>query len=153
MITIKPSLTSDLKIEEVTKEMLKKDSLMHISDVVQGLTFFAVMLAKAANKHDFDKLTNLDTFYKDFKNKFKTTEWWDEHRKINRHHLTIEDGVPNNVNLIDVIEMIVDCIVAGKARTGTVYDVELDDKVLKKAFKNTVTLFLNEVTIDYNKED
>ena len=46
------------------------------------------------------------------------------------------------MNLLDVLEMIVDCITAGKSRTGEV-DMRflvLQDGVLEKAYWNTVDL-------------
>ena len=73
------------------------------------------------------------------------TEWWDNHRKVNRHHLLQEDGVPEDVNLIDVMEFIVDCVMAGMARSGSVYPLELDTKVLEKAFTNTVELLKGQI--------
>ena len=48
----------------------------------------------------------------------------------------------DDITLIDVIEMIVDCICAGKARSddGSYYIPELPENALELAFKNTVKL-------------
>ena len=78
---------------------------------------------------------------------FKQTEWWDKHRKINRHHLLQEDGVPQDVNLIDVLDMIADCVMAGMARSGEVYPLNLDPDVLMRAFQNTVELLKQHVEV------
>ncbi|MBT7928761.1 hypothetical protein HN682_02425, partial [Candidatus Peregrinibacteria bacterium] len=118
MIHIKKSETADTRtcdVSKVTKDQLLESSLQHIGDVQRGLEFFIGMMQKAESWHDFDKRSKdgLDAFYKDFKNNFETTDWWDNHRKVNRHHLLQDDGVPDDVNLVDVIEMIVDCVMAG----------------------------------------
>jgi len=153
MIHIKKSPTADTRtcdVSHVSKEQLLNSSIQHIEDVGKGLLFFQDLINNAIKKHDYDKIYDIDTFYKDFKNDFKTTEWWDRHRKLNRHHLFVEDGVPNDVNLIDVLELIVDCVMAGLARTGYVYNLDLDPDVLKKAFENTIDLLKNNIEIKDN---
>ena len=42
----------------------------------------------------------------------------------------------------DVIEMIIDCVCAGLARTGEVYEIKIDSAVLEKAVQNTVDLLI-----------
>ena len=152
MIEIKESKTADTRtcdVTKVTKEQLKQSSAQHIGDVTNGIFFFVRMLCDAALFHDFDKVSDegLDAFYKDFKRNFETTDWWDNHRRVNRHHLLQADGVPDDVNLIDVIEMIVDCVMAGMARSGDVYPLDIDLKVLQKAFENTAKLLKENVTV------
>ena len=60
------------------------------------------------------------------------------HWKAERHHLN--RCVPDDVNLIDVIEMIADCVCAGKARSGEIRPIKIDFGILNKAFMNTVEL-------------
>lgn len=150
MITIRKSTTADTRTcdwSKVTKEQLKESSEQHIRDVRLGMSFFNYLLVKAAEKHDFDKLTNIDGFHTDFQTGFKQTTWWDEHRKINRHHLLQEDGIPSDVNLIDVLDMITDCVMAGMGRTGSVYPLEITPELLKRAFDNTVDLLKSQVVV------
>lgn len=150
MITILKSQTADTRscdYARVTKDQLEHSSKSHIKDVQDGLNFFAEMLGTAGSTHDQDKLTDLAGFYRDFKTGFKSTDWWDNHRQISRHHLLAEDGVPVDVNLVDVLEMIVDCVMAGMARTGTVYPLEIKPEVLQQAFDNTVTLLKANVEV------
>jgi hypothetical protein len=150
MIHIKKSPTADTRTcdwSKVTKEELLKSSRQHKDDVSQGLGFFGGRLLVAAEHHDHDKISNIDGFHRDFQTGFKQTEWWDEHRKINRHHLLQDDGVPADVNLIDVLDMIVDCVMAGMARSGSVYPLEISDKVLRDAFNNTVDLLKSQVKV------
>lgn len=150
MIMIKQSKTADTRTcdyTKVSKETLIESSGQHIKDVRKGLRFFSEWLITIGKLHDYDKLLNIDNFYEDFKTGFKVTEWWDNHRKISRHHLLADDGVPENVNLFDVMEMIVDCVMAGMARTGEVYPLEIKQEVLKKAFDNTVELLKQNIKV------
>ena len=58
-----------------------------------------------------------------------------------RHHLN--DNVPEDVNLIDVLEMVIDCTVAGLARSGEVYNITIPNDVLIKAIDNTKNLIID----------
>jgi len=150
VITIKKSQTADTRtcdFANVTKVQLLNSSVQHRTDVTKGLEFFSNMLNESAIDHDADKITNIEGFHRDFLTGFERTEWWDNHRKVNRHHLSAEDGVPEDVNLIDVLDMIADCVMAGMGRSGTVYPLELPDEVLKKAFTNTVELLKDQVIV------
>jgi hypothetical protein len=150
MIQIKKSPTADTRtcdFANVSKETLLASSHQHIRDVDSALEYFAKELCMAAIRHDLDKITDLDGFHRDFLTGFKQTEWWDKHRKINRHHLINYDGVPDDVNLIDVLEMIADCVLAGMARSGSVYPLNLPTEVLVKAFENTVQLLKENVEV------
>src|SRR3954470_8674961 len=148
MITIKQSPTADTRtcdFANVTKETLLKSSEQHISDVGKGMAFFIAALIEAISKHDQDKLTLIDWFHENFKTGFKKTGWWDNHRKITRHHLNSHDGVPSDVNLLDVLEYVTDCVMAGMARSGSVYDLEMSNELLQAAFTNTVNLLKSQV--------
>lgn len=150
MIEIKESKTADTRtcnVAEVSKETLIASTEQHIRDVAMGLEFWVELLGIAATMHDHDKLSNIDEFYGDFQTNFERTVWWENHKKVNRHHLFAAEGVPDDVNLIDVLELITDCVMAGMARSGSVYDLELDPAVLQKAFKNTVELLKKEVKV------
>jgi hypothetical protein len=151
MITIKKSPTADTRTcdwSKVTKEQLLASSEQHISDVREGLRLFASELLMAGANHDFDKITRITEFHADFQTGFKQAGWWDNHRKLNRHHLNMADGVPADVDLIDVIEHIVDCVMAGVARCGSVHELKLPDEVLQAAFKNTAEKLKNNVQVE-----
>lgn len=150
MITIHKSATADTRscdFTQVSKETLYQSSIQHIDDVRQALKFFGVMLNEAAWIHDFDKLSDIDGFHRDFVTGFEQQEWWTKHKILNRHHLLESTGVRDDVNLIDVLDMIADCVMAGKARTGDVYPLNIDPIVLMKAFQNTVELLKSQVTV------
>lgn len=150
MIVINKSETADTRtcdFANTSKETLLASSHQHIDDVRKALWFFDGLLGKASDVHDHDKISDIDGFHRDFLTGFKQTEWWDKHRKLNRHHLMQEDGVPEDVNLIDVLDMIADCVMAGMARSGSVYELNLPPVVLEKAFRNTVELLKANVRV------
>lgn len=150
MITVRKSPTADTRtcdFANTTKETLLESSRTHIGDVVKAIAFFTGKLTEAAGEHDYDKLTSIDWFHEDFVTGFKQTGWWDNHRKIHRHHLGQADGVPQDVNLLDVLEYIADCVMAGMARSGSVYDLQMTPELIMRAFTNTVELLKKEVVV------
>lgn len=112
------------------------------------MAFFSGKLVESAGEHDYDKLTAIDWFHADFVTGFKQTGWWDNHRRIHRHHLDKEDGVPEDVNLLDVLEHVADCVMAGMARSGNVYELKLSDDLLQRALRNTVLLLKSNVAVN-----
>lgn len=149
-IRIEKSPTADTMLcdfPNVNQGTLFTSSVQHIADVRNGLRFFCKKIADAAMVHDHDKLTDIEGFHRDFVTGFTQTTWWDNHRKVNRHHLLQADGVPADVNLIDVLDMIADCVMAGMARSGSVYPLNIDSEVLRRAFDNTVELLKAEVEV------
>lgn len=151
MIRIGKSQTADTRscdYRNVTKDTLGASSTQHIGDVRLALGFFAQMIHRAAAVHDTDKLTDLDSFHADFVTGFAQSGWWERHRSLNRHHLTEDDGVPADVNLIDVLDYIADCVMAGMARSGSVYALKLPPELLEKAFQNTVSLLTRTIVVE-----
>jgi len=151
MITIKKSQTADTRSCDYANTSIKTllaSSEQHIDDVRHGLDFFMGELMEKAEAHDADKITEIEWFHADFITGFKETGWWDNHRIINRHHLEQEDGVPHNVNLLDVLEYVADCVMAGMARSGSVRPCVLPDEVLQRALKNTVDLLASNVKVE-----
>jgi len=156
MIEIHKSATADTRtcdFATVTKDQLLRSSKQHIRDVKRGLDYFQLLLCEAGYRHDADKLTDIDGFHADFVTGFKQTGWWDRHRGLNRHHLLQPDGVPADVNLIDVLDMIVDCVMAGMGRSGNVYPLDINPDVLKAAFDNTVALLKAQVVVLEERTD
>lgn len=151
MIQITPSPTADTRTCDyaaVTKETLFVSSAAHIGDVRDGLTFFMGRLGEAAFTHDLDKLTDIDSFHADFITGFQEHGWLDRHRALNRHHLAQADGAPLDVNLIDVLEYIADCVMAGMARSGRVSPLTVGPELLERAFHNTVDLLVRHITVE-----
>jgi len=152
MILIHKSETADTRtcdFANVSKETLSSASKQHISDVRRALDFFMARVCQAGQDHDPDKLSDIDGFHADFVTGFAEghTGWWDRHRKLNRHHLSMADGVRSDVNLIDVLDFIADCVMAGMARSGSVFPISLPPELLERAFLNTVTLLTDQVVV------
>ena len=120
---------------------------MHREDVrkvvKEGKVMFeiAMKILETGNKHDWTKKSKEKLFYDDFKlsifdkSDFTEKEWYNYHINKERHHLL--SRCPDDVNLIDVIEMIVDCTCAGLTRSGKTNPVEIDNEILTEAVKNT----------------
>lgn len=135
-----------------TKEVLLKESKDHIEAVSKTMKFLAAMAELAGNNHDYTKIEYIDEFYqnfvavlKDHKIEFKELGWWKKHLE-ERHHLN--DQVPDDVNLIDVMEMICDCVCAGLARSGEVRPITIPYEVLGRAVQNTVELLEKVITVE-----
>lgn len=136
------------------KELLNLSEI-HIQDVSHGMDFIAHQISSAGRNHDFTKITHTKQQWEDFKTVYDSNnkinfcdlKWCNHHNISERHHLN--DFVPEDVNLIDVIEMIVDCVMAGKARSndGIIYPIEIKNEVLQKAVQNTMKLVENQVVI------
>lgn len=130
--------------DHVTFKQFQAANDMHRKDVREVMDFMSHKMQDAGMNHDITKKTQEKMFYNDFietlntgKN-FENSEWANMHWKAERHHLN--RCVPDDVNLIDVIEMIADCVCAGKARSGEIRPIKIDFGILNKAFMNTVEL-------------
>lgn len=137
--------------EHLTEEAVKHDTELHIEAVEKCGEYICDKIKEQFKEHDHTKLGKYLSAFTEalsngFKGKeFKDQDWWKVHL-TERHHLN--DKVPDDVNLIDVLEMICDCVSAGMARTGEVYDVKLSEKVLKQAFDNTVEMLKKEIKVE-----
>jgi hypothetical protein len=153
MIRIQQSPTADTRtcdFATITKDTLLESSRQHISDVRRALDFFMARVCEAGQVHDRDKVTDIDGFHRDFVTGFDAgyQDWWHAHKKLNRHHLNQADGIPADVNLIDVLDFIADCVMAGMARSGSVYPLQLPPALLERAFQNTVEMLKREVVVE-----
>ena len=126
----------------------------HVEDVKNLAEFFSRELVKRTQNHDWTKLQEpyKSMFYRDMcavlegRMDFFDGEWSRLHyNELERHHL--KQHCPDDVNMFDVIEMICDCVAAGLARSGNVYDLVIPSEVLQKAVANTVELLKNEVQV------
>lgn len=128
----------------VTFEQFQEANDSHIEDVKMVMGYLSVMLIENSEKHDWTKKKYEKMFYNNFLSTmnygsdFISGEWYQLHVNTERHHLL--SRCPDDVNLLDVIEMIVDCVCAGKTRSGEVRDLEISTDILEMALKNTVKL-------------
>ena len=145
-ITREPNADSRTAKPGFDKEDLMKSTVAHIEHVNDGMKFMAYMMMHAAQNHDNTKLSNFDDFYAALNSgQVKNSDWYQKHITEERHHLV--SNVPMNITLIDVIEHLVDCVMAGMSRSGTVYDIDLPNDVLQLAHKNTVELLKKNIKV------
>lgn len=156
MITIRRTKNADSRTadENLSYETLKDDTVQHIHDVEKGMEFISGSLQRRGNLHDYTKIIHFDEYAENVLSRhtneeFTNKEWYQKHIFKERHHLNA--NCPLDVNLIDVIEMIVDCVMAGKGRTGHITPEYLklkDPNLLERAYWNTVKLLDENVIVE-----
>ena len=149
-IRMSPSADTRTADNMVSKDELRQSSEMHILDVQRAMKWLENKMEEAAKRHDWTKIEYLNQFYKQFHNAQETGEWgngWYDkiHIVKERHHLN--DNCPDNVSLIDVLEMLCDCVMAGLARTGEYHPEEPDPEILVRAYRNTAKMLVENTEI------
>lgn len=153
MIKIKRNTNGDTRVATKipTYGELKRANESHIEDVNNVMLFMSEQIQLAGLNHDFTKRTHSGVFYDDFcdtlegKADFTELEWSKLHYATERHHLNRR--CPDDVNIIDVIEMIADCTCAAAARSGTEPTINIDSEILQKALQNTIKLISDKIEI------
>ena len=152
-LILKIKKTSNPEYGYKNKDELYLETQQHRVDVARLMSFIALELNEIGYKHDWSKIEYFDQFAKDTLERqdtpdFKSRDWYKVHTKEERHHLNA--NTPKDVDLLDVLEFICDCVVAGKSRTGRVEKkyLELSAVILKQAFWNTVNKIIDEVEIE-----
>lgn len=135
------------------KEELYIETEKHREDVFRLMSFIAIELIETGHKHDWTKVKYFDQFAKDTLERqdepdFKSRDWYKLHTKEERHHLN--NKIPEDIDLIDIMEFLCDCICAGIARSGRVEKkfLELPADVLKKAYWNTIDKMKGEIKLE-----
>lgn len=130
--------------KNVTFEQFQEANDMHIEDVKAVMYELSRIIDKTGENHDCTKKSQERMFYRNFLSTmnegtdFVNDEWYQLHIKAERHHLL--SNCPDDVNLIDVLEMISDCVCAGMARSGEIRDLEIDSDILNRAVQNTAKM-------------
>lgn len=133
----------------------------HVEDVSKMMDRIAEMIKLTGINHDFTKRYDPEKslFYRELCatiegkiDNFIDGEWYPMHCKTERHHLN--EYCPDDVNLIDVLEMVCDCVCAGLARSGSVRPVKIDADILKRAVDNTVNMLVEIADVeDWGEQD
>lgn len=154
-IIIKRSPNADTRTSkgDITKKELLQQTYSHIDDVNNVGIWLADKFKEQIKNHDHTKVEGIDQFYEDFTTgmqdgEFKKLPWWQLHM-TERHHLN--DSVPEDVNLLDVLEMVIDCTVAGLARGGSadkIYPITIPQEVLELAIDNTKNLIIDNTKLE-----
>ena len=156
-VPIQPNANGDSRTagKVPTFEEFQEANDMHISDVNRVMWSLGRFLMDRGELHDITKKVLERMFYEDMKetiengSEFTEGQWAKIHyeNSIERHHL--HRTVPEDVNLIDVLEMICDCVCAGKARSEkNNVTVELDTDILELAYQNTVQMINESVVLE-----
>ena len=156
MIQIKKHTEGDSRVAKELPTFTDFDNanLDHRNDVTNLISEFIHILSTKSSKHDWTKIKEpyRSMFYRDLcatlegRMNFMDGEWANIHyNELERHHL--KQRCPDDVDLFDVIEMICDCVAAGMARSGDVYDVDIPAEVLTKAVANTVELLKDQIEV------
>lgn len=154
IIQIRPSPSDDTRSadHEISMAELTESTRLHIRDVMMGMGWLCDRLFENAKRHDWTKLEYMKEFYDQFSRAQKTGDWgigwYDEiHLRKERHHLDNIDTSPDDVNLLDVLEQIVDGVMAGMARTGRYEPRPLDPLLLQRAYDNTAKMLAEHVQV------
>lgn len=153
MITIYKNPNGDTRTapKNVSFEEFQEANDMHREDVNQVMYEISQMIDKRGENHDCTKKSQERMFYKNFLSTmnegtdFVNDEWYQLHIKAERHHLL--SHCPDDVNLIDVLEMISDCVCAGMARSGEIRDLEIDSDILNRAVQNTAKMIKDMIEV------
>ena len=158
MIEIYPSSTADTRTADhvVSREELMDSTLSHIEDVRRGMDYLADLIRAKGRSHDWTKVEFFSKFFSQFRRAQLSGEWgsgwYDElHEPLERHHL--ENGGPEDVDLLDVLEQIVDSVMAGKARAGRCEFRPLPEGLLQRAYENTFEKMKNSVRVAGEEAD
>jgi hypothetical protein len=138
-IYIKKSETADTRTcdyKTVSEQTLLASSSSHIVDVVTAGFFFREDITRRFYEHDTDKFTEIIQFHKDFTTGFAEHTWWDNHKKISRHHLH------EKLRCLNIFP-----IALWLVWLAQVDDLQISNELLQMAFKNTVNLLKQNVKV------
>jgi hypothetical protein len=156
MVKIKKHTEGDSRVakELPTFSAFNDANTAHQHDVNKLAEEFVDMLKARVSSHDWTKTSEpyRSMFYRDLcatlegRMDFMDGKWAHLHyNELERHHL--KRHCPDDVDLCDVIEMVCDCVAAGMARSGEVYDIDIPAEVLTKAVQNTAKLLMDEIEV------
>lgn len=153
-ITKNPNGDTRTAPKNITFEQFQDANDMHIEDVKAVMYELSRMVDSAGEHHDCTKKSQERMFYRNFVSTmndgtdFVSDEWYRLHVVAERHHLLCY--CPEDVNLIDVLEMIADCVCAELSRSGEVRGLEINSEILNKAAKNTAELVKTMIVVKDN---
>lgn len=148
-----PNADSRTANNKLNEETLRKSTEIHRSDVNRIMKYMAEVIHETGEKHDYTKIKHWEEFRDNVlkphtNEEFINAHWYQNHVSEERHHLNA--NCPIDVNLFDVLEMIADCVVAGKGRAGKITPAYLklkDPLILERAYWNTIRLLDDIVSV------
>ncbi len=153
-IKIKTNPNGDTRtaLKNISFKQFHEANLSHISDVKRVMRVLGTELTLKGISHDFTKIAYEEEFYKDFLatmnegKDFVSGDWYQKHIHEEKHHPF--SYCHDDINLLDIIETIVDCVCAGKARSGEIRPLEFNMDILQKAVINTTKLIDQMVEVE-----
>lgn len=155
MIQIRKNTAGDSRTAEQIPSITEfnKANSSHRHDVMQLMGKIGNDIIRRGEYHDYTKTDEpgRSMFYRDLCGSlekwinFTDGEWYKMHCTVERHHL--DRRCPEDVNLIDVIEMVCDSVCAGLTRTGEVRPINISSEILERAVANTVKLCTDAVQV------
>lgn len=130
--------------KDVTLEQFREANQMHRDDVMNVMDELSCMLKTQGEDHDWTKVSFEDKLYQDFMSSLKgemsfaSGVWYKVHVATESHHPL--SYCHDDITLLDIIEMVVDCVCAAKTRGVLTELREVDTAILMKALQNTVSL-------------
>lgn len=155
MVVIRKHTEGDTRVATrvPTIKEFDKANESHVSDVTRLASELSKHFLANVQKHDYTKIEEpyRSLFYRElydaiqFDMDFVESEWYKSHcNEWERHHL--DKHCPDDVTLLDVLEMIIDFVAAGAARGGQ-FSLHIDSDILQKAVTNTETLLKNMIVV------
>ena len=154
-VLIKPSRNADSRTADKDRKIsfneFMEDTASHRNDVKRAMESFANEIIQRGKDHDWTKISRSGEFFTQFTlakeqgTNFKDSDWYKYHTTEERHHLNTR--IPDDINLIDIIEYLCDCICAGYARSGDVYHIDITNDDLRKAYENTQEMIKNNIEL------
>ena len=133
-------------------EEFSKFNDIHIKDVSNIMNYLSEEIKKAGLKHDFTKKEKEKEQYETFisavkdHTNFAESKWYKYHVETERHHLFTR--CPDDVNLIDVLEMISDVSSASLSRSNEMLkELAIPSEILQKAVQNTIKLINDQLVL------
>lgn len=137
--------------KDISFEQFQEANDMHRENVKNVMNGLALKIMITGLNHDHTKKAHNRLYYKNFLSTinegtdFVNSEWYQYHIKAERHHLL--SNYPEDVNLIDILEMIVDCVCSRITRSEDVRPIEINNEILRKALDNTVEYIKDRVIV------
>ena len=141
----------------VSFEDFSRATDMHREDVKEIIYELARRLREIADNHDYTKKTEEEDYYNSYiaakrsGKDFHKSDWYKGHVQKERHH--IKYHVADDINLLDILEVISDHCCDELTEKGRVGKMEIDPKVLMKAFNNTVDLVKGFIRLEDDYDD
>ena len=125
-IIMEPTPNATYIYDKQDKREALEDTRRHQEAVEQLMKAIALEIQNRATYHDYTKFKYEDLTFS-------------EHMKLERHHLNIGPGVPGDVNIIDLVEFICDCVSAGAQRSQSLNFnyLKVNESLLQPIINNT----------------